>query len=169
MPLFPDSHGYGLLFTKRTSRVGSHKGQISFPGGVVDDEDKNFRETALREADEEIGLRRDDVTILGRIDDMQTKSTDFIVHPFVGLIPHPYDFKINPREVEKIVKVPLDVFFSHDSPHKREEAEFNGFIYPGTAWEYQDEVIWGATARIMVNFIAIMGDRLRVPVLPPGH
>ena len=160
MPLFLDDGQCRVVFTKRTAKVSSHKGQISFPGGVVDDDDDGFLETALREAEEEIGLHREDVALLGRTDDIQTKATDFIVHPFVGLIPSGYGFRINPGEVEKILSVPLWVFFSNDPRYKKAEAEFQGVIYPGTAWRYHDDLIWGATARIILNFVHIIGERL---------
>jgi 8-oxo-dGTP pyrophosphatase MutT (NUDIX family) len=160
MPLSLDQGEYRLIFTKRTGSVASHKGQISFPGGVVDEKDAGFQETAMREADEEIGLSKEDVTILGRTDDIKTKSSNFIVHTFVGLIPGAYGFSINPDEVEKIIQVPLWVFFSEDPLYRKEKAEFQGVVYQGAAWQYNDDLIWGATARILVNFIAIMGDRL---------
>jgi len=163
MPLFLDNGAYHLIFTKRADSVESHKGQISFPGGLVDDKDESFLDTALREADEEIGLLKEDIAVLGRIDDIQTKSTNFIVHSFVGVIPPSYDFRINPDEVEKIIRVPLSVFFSDDPRYKKEEAEFQGVIYPGTAWQYRSDVIWGATARIMINFIDNLGGRLSLP------
>ena len=76
------------------------------------------------------------------------------------MIPPSYDFRINPDEVEKIIRVPLSVFFSDDPQYRKEEAEFQGVVYPGTAWQYRSDLIWGATARIMTNFIGIMGGRL---------
>jgi len=156
MPLFFDGKIYRLVFTKRTGTVGSHKGQVSFPGGAVDRGDKSFLDAALREAEEEIGLAGKDVTLLGRTDDIQTKSTSFTVHPFMGTIPHPYEFRTSPDEVERVFSVPLPVFFSEDSPNRTMDAEWNGVVHPGVAWWYENELIWGATARIITNFIQIM-------------
>jgi len=87
VPIFRQGGDYMILFTKRTNKLEHHKGQISFPGGSVDEEDNSVRDTALREAREEIGLLKEDVEILGRIDDTLTVVSDFIGHPFVGLIP----------------------------------------------------------------------------------
>ena len=164
VPLFRDNGEYKVLFTKRTNRVEHHKGQVSFPGGRVDDEDGSMEETALRETHEEIGLPRDEVTILGRTDDMVTLTSSFIVHPFVGLIPYPYDFRISTGEVKRLVEVPLEIFFSDKAPYyKKDVIEIEGTTYPGPAYEYQEDVIWGATSRIMENFIDIIEEKLRLP------
>jgi 8-oxo-dGTP pyrophosphatase MutT (NUDIX family) len=160
MPLFKDETGYKVLFTKRTDKVEHHKGQISFPGGAVDDVDESLEETALRESYEEIGLLKKDIHILGQLDDTTTAVSDFIVHPFVGYIPYPYDFKINPKEVDRIITVPFDVFLFDQSPYKRDKAEFEDYVYKGTSYYYNGDVIWGATARITENFVNIVGDKL---------
>ncbi|NNG07593.1 MAG: CoA pyrophosphatase, partial [Desulfobacteraceae bacterium] len=94
-PLFSANGEYGVLFTQRTQTVENHKGQISFPGGAVEAEDGSLEETALREAHEEVGLLSNDVEILGQLDDTTTVVSYFVVHPFVGVIPYPYDFRIN--------------------------------------------------------------------------
>jgi len=163
IPLFSKDGQYMVLFTKRTNRVEHHKGQISFPGGAVDKNDGSLEETALREAYEEIGLLKSDVELLGRIDDMITMVSDFIVHPFVGRIPYPYPFKINPHEVDSIVVIPLYVFMDKISGHIKDSVNVDGFIYHGTSYEYQGHVIWGATARIMENFIHFVGANLCLP------
>jgi len=163
IPLFSKDGQYMVLFTKRTNRVEHHKGQISFPGGAVDKDDGSLEETALREAYEEIGLLKSDVKLLGRIDDMITMVSDFIVHPFVGRIPYPYPFKINPHEVDSIVVIPLYVFMDKISGHIKDSVNVDGFIYHGTSYEYQGHVIWGATARIMENFIHFVGANLCLP------
>ena len=163
IPLFSKDGQYMVLFTKRTNRVEHHKGQISFPGGAVDKDDGSLEETALREAYEEIGLLKSDVELLGRIDDMITMVSDFIVHPFVGRIPYPYPFKINPHEVDSIVVIPLYVFMDKISGHIKDSVNVDGFIYHGTSYEYQGHVIWGATARIMENFIHFVGASLCLP------
>ena len=163
IPLFSKDGQYMVLFTKRTNRVEHHKGQISFPGGAVDKDDGSLEETALREAYEEIGLLKSDVELLGRTDDMIAMVSDFIVHPFVGRIPYPYPFKINPHEVDSIVVIPLYVFMDKISGHIKDSVNVDGFIYHGTSYEYQGHVIWGATARIIENFIHFVGANLCLP------
>jgi 8-oxo-dGTP pyrophosphatase MutT (NUDIX family) len=156
IPVFQRDGQYQVLFTKRTDRVEHHKGQISFPGGHVDEEDASVEETALREAQEEIGLIKEDVQILGRIDDTLTVVSNFIIHPFIGRIPYPYDFQINPHEVAGIIEIPFDVFLDKGSLYKRDFIVVDNYPYHGTSYEYNGHIIWGATARIMENFAAII-------------
>ena len=162
IPIFEDDGSFEILFTERTGRVKHHKGQISFPGGRVDDEDASFEATALRETYEEIGMAMEDVTLLGRVDDAMTVGSNYIVHPYVGIIPHPYAFNLNPGEVERLVRVPFEVFFSEDAFYKRPSVHIEGHLYEGTNWHYQGDIIWGATARMMENFINIISDNLRL-------
>ncbi len=163
IPLFANETEYMILFTERTDKVEHHKGQISFPGGVVEKDDQSWEETALREAYEEIGLLKNDVRILGQIDDALTVVSDFVIHPFVGQIPHPYNFRLNTKEVERIITIPLRAFLDDHTSHKRDRAQFGDFTYEGTSYYYKDVIIWGATARIMENFIHILGRRLGLP------
>ncbi len=159
-PIFSANGEYRVLFTQRTHKVENHKGQISFPGGGVEEKDGGFQDTALREAHEEIGLLNKDVEILGQLDDTTTVVSNFVVHPFVGLIPYPYDFKINPLEVKRIIEVPFRIFLSDDPKYKRDSAEFEGVIYPTPAYVYSGDVIWGATARIIGGFVNILKGKL---------
>lgn len=160
VPIIEEEGILSVLFTKRTDMVEHHKGQISFPGGSVDEEDESIRETALREAQEEIGLQRKDVEILGRLDDTLTLMSNFIVHPFVGFVPYPYNFSINRTEVERLINVPLSVFNTKSSGPKRNSVEFEGMTYQSQNYSYNGDLIWGATARIMENFMNIIGNKL---------
>ena len=109
----------------------------------------------MREAREEIGLLRDDVEILGQIDDSLTYVPPFIIHPFVGLIPHPYSLNINPEEVEKTIEVPLKFFASQVSKDDAINGEFERAIdFPD--YRYNGERIWGTTASIVANFLRIL-------------
>lgn len=161
IPIFKNNGKVFLLFTKRSNHVEQYKGQISFPGGGVDDNDESLEETALREAYEEIGLRREDVELLGCLDDTTTLISEYIVHPFVGLIPYPYNFRINKREVEKIIIAPLN-FFLRDGVLKIRSISYNQKIYNSFSFEYCGEVIWGATARIIQNLIRVLSGRSSV-------
>jgi 8-oxo-dGTP pyrophosphatase MutT (NUDIX family) len=160
IPMFKQDDDYGVLFTKRTNTVEAHKGQISFPGGRVDERDGSLLDTALREAHEEIGLQSKDVMILGRTDDMRTVASNYIVHPFVGFIPHPYRFEINTDEVAKLISVPWGIFLGGSSTIP---VNYEGNFYHGLAYAYEGEVIWGATARIMDNLIIILKGKLNLP------
>jgi len=164
IPLFKTASEFRILFTKRTDTVDAHKGQISFPGGKIEDEDASPLETALREADEEIGLSRKDVTVLGQMDDARTLSSSYIVHPFVGLIPYPYDFKTSVQEVRELIEVPFQVFLSGDSAGENTPVVYEGVTYQSLAYYYRGEGIWGATARIMRNLVDLVKGKLDLPV-----
>jgi 8-oxo-dGTP pyrophosphatase MutT (NUDIX family) len=163
IPLLDEEGVSKVLFTKRTDNVEHHKGQISFPGGAVEEEDGSFEDTALREAHEEIGLRRDDVEILGRIDDTLTLVSSFVIHPFVGFVVEPYDFVVNKAEVKRIIKVPLYVFHPENPQYQRDSVEYEGMTYRAIAYAYNGDLIWGATARMMENFMNILGHKLHLP------
>ena len=162
IPLFKTASEYRILFTKRTDTVDAHKGQISFPGGKIEDEDASPLETALREAEEEIGLSRKDVTVLGQMDDARTLSSNYIVHPFVGLIPYPYDFKTSVQEVRELIEVPFQVFLSGDSAGENTPVVYEGVTYQSLAYDHRGEVIWGATARIMRNLVDLVKEKIRL-------
>ena len=156
IPIFKSDDGYEVLFTERTHKVEHHKGQISFPGGATDSDDKDFKETALRESFEEVGLLQEDVDVLGRLDDQLTIASKFIVHPYVGKIPHPYNFEINQDEVERIISVPFELFFEENSDKHLSSIEFDTFTYRGPAYRYNDVIIWGATAIMMSRLVRLL-------------
>ena len=158
IPLTVEEGVCNLILTKRTNTVEHHKGQISFPGGRVDDGDGSLEVTALREAEEEIGLHRRDVQMLGRIDDALTIVSSFIIHAFVGMIPPHYPFRLSEAEVERIIRVPLGLFFT--SMEDNYSFEFKGMTIKTPALVYGKDVIWGATARIMKNFVSIFDGKL---------
>lgn len=157
IPLLREGGEYKVLFTKRTDTVEAHRGQISFPGGRIDEEDRTLLDTALRETEEEIGLPRETVKVLGRADDASTLSSNYIVHPFVGLIPYPYAFRLNAGEVKQLVIVPLSLFFGAEEILP---VEYEGKIYQNLAYRCEGEVVWGATARIMRNLVEILRGSL---------
>ena len=155
IPMYHKAGGWYLILTKRTETMEYHKGQISFPGGTQHEEDASPKDTALRESWEEIGLDPADVEILGELDDTATYTTRFLVSPFVGVIPYPYDFRANPEEVEEVISVPLDVLL--DKRNFREEMQWiDGQFVSQYFYRYGDKVIWGATARMLKQFLEII-------------
>jgi 8-oxo-dGTP pyrophosphatase MutT (NUDIX family) len=154
IPLLLRDGEWCVLLTQRTQHVEHHKGQISFPGGACDPEDASLEVTALREVHEEIGIPPEAVQVLGAVDDLQT-VTDFAVTPFVGIIPHPFSYRLNPAEVEAVIEVPLA--FLRDSDNLRiGSAEYKGERHDVLCWDYGPHVIWGATARILKGFIDLL-------------
>ncbi|MBW2172895.1 MAG: CoA pyrophosphatase [Deltaproteobacteria bacterium] len=144
-----------VLFTKRSDKVAHHKGEISFPGGTVDPDDRDFLHTALREGAEEIGLDSPDVTILGRLDDIFTVTTGFIVTPYVGIIPHPYPFQINADEISELIFLPLRAL-GEESQVETSRVTWEGEKVTLYDFHVQGHVIWGATARILKQFLDLI-------------
>lgn len=144
VPLVRDDGQWKILFTKRTDRVDEHKGQVSFPGGSVDPGDQNLLDTALRETEEEIGVRPAEVQILGRLGPTHTVVSNFLIHPFVGVLPYPYPFELNAFEVDKLVTVPLEQLLDEFKAQSHLETGDLSLTF-----NQQGDVIWGATARIL--------------------
>jgi 8-oxo-dGTP pyrophosphatase MutT (NUDIX family) len=145
IPLFYDQGQYHILFTERSDEVDFHKGQVCFPGGRREPSDSSLLHTALRESQEEIGLEARDIEILGELDDMLTFVTNYVISPFVAFIPHPYPFQAEGREIREIFSVPLSFLM--------DEANFKQDSY---SYEYEGHIIWGATARILRQFIDLL-------------
>jgi 8-oxo-dGTP pyrophosphatase MutT (NUDIX family) len=164
IPLLKREGNMVVLFTRRTNSVEHHKGQISFPGGAVDKEDSSFQETALRETREEIGVSREFIDILGPVDDALTLVSNFLIHPYVGFMRSGYTFSVNPAEVERVLEVPLSVFRHRYAKVNNYTFEHEGKSFQAPGYEYEGNVIWGATARIMDNFMCILGDKIPLPL-----
>jgi 8-oxo-dGTP pyrophosphatase MutT (NUDIX family) len=145
IPLFYHQGQYHVLFTERSDEVNFHKGQVCFPGGTQEPSDSNLLQTALRESEEEISLKTNDVEILGELDDILTLTSNYVISPFVAFIPHPHSLITNGREVKEAFSVPL--LFLMD------EANFKQDSY---TYEYEGHIIWGATARILRQFIHLL-------------
>ena len=154
--LFNKEGNCHLLFTKRTDQVKYHKGEISFPGGVFDKRDSGLERTALRETLEEIGLKEKDIQIIGILDDIVT-ITEFIVTPFVGFFPYPYPFRTSPIEIAELIEVPLS-FLLHEECFSEKEITRMGRKEIVYAYQYGDHIIWGATARILKQFLDLISS-----------
>lgn len=159
IPLYRDGEETYVLFTRRTETVEHHKGQISFPGGGEDEGDTGPLETALRETEEELGLPRDQVRILGALDDVYTFVSGFVITPFVGVIPHPMPLRVNPREIAEVLSVPLALFRDPSRVRVEVRERPTGERVQLYFYDHGPHEIWGATARIMTDFIdAVFGQ-----------
>lgn len=144
-----------ILFTRRTDSVEHHKGQISFPGGLCEEADRDSTETALRETKEELGLSPRKVRILGLLDDVLTAQSNFVVTPVVGVLPSPLRLRPKREEVAEIIRVPLNAL--QDPACQRTELwNVEGRRFPVYFYRHQEHIIWGATARILRNLLALM-------------
>lgn len=157
IPLYKKQGEYYILFIQRTDRVRDHKGQISFPGGAYEEGDDNLLQTALREADEEVGLAAGDVEVLGELDDYRTIGSNYVISPFVGRMPWPYQLKVDEWETEEVIEVPLSALL--DKNNVRQDKDIlEGEEIVQYYYHYQDKVIWGATARILNHLLDILAD-----------
>ena len=155
LPLFIRNNQYWLLFMKRANTVEHHKGEVSFPGGAQEENDKDFEYTAKREAFEEIGVAWKDIVILGQLDDVQTMTSNFIIHPFLGTVPFPYPFNINKKEVDHLIEIPLKFFLDPSQPRPF-TITYRGDSFETPAFIYNEVIIWGATERILENLIRLI-------------
>ena len=154
IPIYNREGEYHILFTKRTEKVKDHKGHISFPGGSYEEEDGTLANTALRECTEEIGLAGGEVELLGALDDMPTIGSGYIISPFVGVIPWPHRLKADPFEVEEIIEAPISALLDKDCLRQGTDT-LDGRVIPTYFYDYQGKIIWGATARILNQFLDI--------------
>jgi 8-oxo-dGTP pyrophosphatase MutT (NUDIX family) len=163
MPLFSKEGRVHVLLTERSEFVEHHRGEISFPGGKMDQVDENPESCALRETSEEVGIRPRDVRLVGELDDFYTVATHFLVVPFVGMIPYPYEFRPSSREIASLLAVPLDVFF--DPGRRTEEIwHIGGQPVEVISYRWRGHNIWGATARILKHFTELVADGLPADV-----
>jgi 8-oxo-dGTP pyrophosphatase MutT (NUDIX family) len=157
VPLFmagtpePEPH---VVLTRRRADLRRHAGEISFPGGRRDAEDAELSETALREAEEEIGLPRADVRLLGTLPATSTFATNYAIHPFVATIPAGVAWQVSPREVDAVLELPLAAI---RAGRTRANIERRGITFETDAYVVDEHLIWGATARILAHLL----ERLR--------
>lgn len=162
IPIIDRDTGLTMLFTRRASHLKDHSGQVSFPGGRVAAGDATPEATALREAEEEIGLAPARVELLGRLPEYHTR-TGFRITPVVGAIAPPLELRADANEVEEIFEVPL-AFLLDTANHQRHSREWQGELRWFFAMPYQEHYIWGATAGMLVNLqrhLAQASDRAR--------
>jgi 8-oxo-dGTP pyrophosphatase MutT (NUDIX family) len=143
-----------VLFTQRTTHLKSHAGQVSFPGGRAEPDDASPEFTALREAGEEIGLAAERVEVLARLPDYRTR-TGFRVTPVLGVVMPPLVLKPDAREVEAVFEVPLG-FLLDPKNRQRRTRQYQGQEVGYFVFEYQERVIWGATAGMLVNLYRML-------------
>jgi 8-oxo-dGTP pyrophosphatase MutT (NUDIX family) len=139
-----------VVLTRRRADLRRHAGEISFPGGRRDPEDVDLRQTALREAEEEIGLAREHVELIGELPAISTFATNYLIHPFVGLIPAGQRWQVSPREVDAVLELPLREI--HES-RTHADIERRGVTFEVDAYILDGNLIWGATFRILETLL----------------
>jgi len=154
VPLLCAEGEWHLLFTRRNAGLPEHSGQVAFPGGRADPEDPSAQHTALREAFEEIGLKPEDVRVLGRLGDYLT-VTNYLITPIVGVLPWPYRLRPAQEEVSRVFTIPL-TWLANPGNHEERLRELPHPYGSATViyfTPYDGEVLWGASARITLNFL----------------
>lgn len=154
VPLVDRSDGLTILLTQRTAHLHAHAGQIAFPGGRIDPGDVDAAAAALRETEEEVGLPRQHITLVGRLDNYVT-GTGFEVTPVVGIVTPPFPIVINPAEVAEAFEVPLGYVLDRAN-HQRVERESAGRRRVFYVLPYEGRNIWGATAGMLVNLAEVL-------------
>ncbi len=155
VPIFDRDGELYVLFIKRSDRVMTHQGQVAFPGGRSDPEDADILTTALREAQEEVGLRPETVEVLGRLTSAATMTSNYFVTPFVGVIGVPTDLRADEHEVAEIFSVPIAVL--RDPRFRgRFTWERNGSPQDYPAILYGEQPIWGLTLRIIEELLELL-------------
>jgi 8-oxo-dGTP pyrophosphatase MutT (NUDIX family) len=149
IPMVAREGGMTMLLTQRTNNLAHHPGQVSFPGGHVEDNDSTPEETALRETEEEVGIDRRHIHIIGKLANYWTR-TGFTVTPVVGIVTPPFDILPDPSEVAEVFEVPLD-FLMDSTNHERQSREYKGAVRQFYAMPYNGYYIWGATAGMLVD------------------
>jgi 8-oxo-dGTP pyrophosphatase MutT (NUDIX family) len=150
VPLFLAAGQPHAVFTRRRADLRRHAGEISFPGGRRDPEDADLKDTALREAEEEIGLPRSEVRVLGELPPTSTFVTNYVIHPFVGEIPAGLAWQISEREVDAVLELPLRAL---RESRTRTRIERRGISFETDAYVLEEHLIWGATARILESLL----------------
>lgn len=159
VPVFRDLDGeLRLVLTKRRADLRRHAGEISFPGGRRDPSDADLTETALREAEEEIGLARAEVRVIAALTPTSTFATNYTIHPFVAMLAHdprPRTWRASEHEVETVLEPLLG---SLPSARERTMISRRGFTFETDAYLFDEQVVWGATARILDDLLARASD-----------
>ena len=144
-----------LIYTQRSGHLSTHSGEVSFPGGKAEDGDVSLFDTALRESNEEMSLKGEDVTMLGKLDYLISRHK-IEVNPFIATVDKAQDLKAN-EEIQEIFTVPLS-FLLDPKNIKRESIERQGSVWEVPTWSLKNQKIWGLTAMITVNFLNVCFD-----------
>ena len=156
VPIVDHGQAY-LAFAKRTDRVATHKGQIGFPGGVITAHDPSPLAAALRECEEEVGLPPRAVEPLGILDDTATVATQFVITPFVGLVTEPVLWQPDGEEIEKVLEIPYAALLKRGC-FRAETWIRDGVPREMYFFDHEGETVWGATARILKDYLDLMKD-----------
>jgi 8-oxo-dGTP pyrophosphatase MutT (NUDIX family) len=161
MPILPHDEEFCFLLTQRTHKVETHKGQISFPGGIQEVSDSNLLQTALRETWEEIGLASEQIQILGEFDEYLS-ITGLIVTPFAAYLREPLNLAPNPDEVDEILRVPFSIFQNNRTLRVETRVRL-GIERKVYFYDFQGKEVWGLTAQVIRDLMQLLDSSLETP------
>ena len=157
VPIQEKEDGEHLVLTRRAAHLNHHQGQIAFPGGKIDPMDTSALDAALRETREEIGIHPHDIRILGQLDQV-TAAYSFVITPFIGVIPYPCEFRINPNETAEVFSVPVSELLLQGCFTVEPRPPTSNRRDPIYHFYYRERDIWGATARIIKQLLELVYD-----------
>jgi len=157
VPLFRRGGAWYLLLCRRSDQLAEHRGEVAFPGGRLEDGDADLRECALREAQEEVGVRPEDVTVLGALDQVNTR-TGYAVSPTVGTLPNGYAFTANEREVAELLEVPMEWLLEEQSVRHEAVVQPDGSLARRRTYAFGPHLVFGATARIVTDLLGMLAQ-----------
>ena len=156
--IYPFGDVPATVLIRRTTYLGAHSGQVSFPGGRMEPDDHDLSATALREAQEELGIDPTNVEMIGRLTELYIPASNFMMHPFVGLISGRPAFTPDVREVSEVLEVPLAHFMRTDAVSETEIPLRNGYRLRAPYFDVSGHVVWGATAMVLSELSEVMHD-----------
>ena len=155
--LFNENEKLKVVFIRRSFYVGIHAGQIAFPGGRYEESDLTVQNTALREIEEEIGVKSDQIEIIGRLTDIYVPPSNFLISVFVGFMKEKPMFTADEREVDEIIEVDLDEFFNAGVIQEKEfVVSSNNYSVKAPYFKVKNADVWGATAMVMTELLDLM-------------
>jgi 8-oxo-dGTP pyrophosphatase MutT (NUDIX family) len=161
VPLYRERERTHVVLTRRRADLRRHAGEISFPGGRRDGDDADLVQTALREAEEEIGLSRDQAHLLGELPPTSTFATNYLIHPYVAAIPAGVAWQLSPREVDAVLELPLREL---GAGRTIATLQRRGITFQTDAYAIDEHLVWGATARILEHLLAQLADEPGQPL-----
>jgi 8-oxo-dGTP pyrophosphatase MutT (NUDIX family) len=155
--LYERANELHIVFTQRKSYDGVHSGQMSFPGGKKDETDEDLTHTALRETEEEVGVKPQQIQLIGKLSELYIPPSNFLVHPSVGFSDSIAAFVPQEKEVEKVVEIPVSFFMDKQNVNLQTEIKlFNNNIVRVPAYIFGEHIIWGATAIMLSEFTYLL-------------
>jgi 8-oxo-dGTP pyrophosphatase MutT (NUDIX family) len=168
IPFFDKEEKPCIIFTKRTDHVATHRGEICFPGGVMEESDSNLLQTALREVEEELAIPAANIEVLGSLDEIRTVSSNFLVVPYIGYLNEMVPFLPNEWEVSEVLEIPFEHFANPEIFHEERRVVDHQEI-PVYFYQWESHMIWGVTGRILKSLLDLMLDPEGGPPRPPGR